>query len=338
MPKISVVIPVYNAGTRLTACLDSIQKQTLRDIEIICVLDCPTDGSDMIVKNFAQTDSRFIVLENANNINTGMSRNRGLSIATGEYIAFCDHDDILEPTMYEDLYEVALQNDSDIVLGVPEYTYPDSSMNKSYFYPEESDVRQKLLSCIIGKTKSCTKDWDFFYNHGMIWDNIYRKRMLDENNIKFIDNNKVTFEDNLFLIQSLNAANRAYVFNNVVYHHTIESTNTASTPAYTKTEKILAYIDYLYRYLQERNIFVKYTENFNNAVAHYTISCLSSEIKKLIRGDKSSYYSIKKIKGNIHSRQALIAADPNVYLNENRSFLKRIYHTLLINYIVNNYV
>ena len=63
-PLISVIVPVYNAGERFYKCMDTLINQTLRDIEIILVLDCPTDGTDVIAKDYASTDERIIIVEN----------------------------------------------------------------------------------------------------------------------------------------------------------------------------------------------------------------------------------------------------------------------------------
>ena len=77
IPKVSIVVPVYNAGEYIKPCLDTLTKQTLHDIEIICVLDCPTDGTDKVVDAYAQQDDRIKVLKNEHNMNIGESRNRG---------------------------------------------------------------------------------------------------------------------------------------------------------------------------------------------------------------------------------------------------------------------
>ena len=72
--------------------------------------------------------------KNTKNLNIGESRNVGIRLAKGEYLAFCDHDDIVLPEMYEQMYNIGIKENADIVLGVPEYTYIDSSMNHTYFY------------------------------------------------------------------------------------------------------------------------------------------------------------------------------------------------------------
>ena len=116
-PKLSVVVPVYNVENYLSKCLDSILKQTLEDIEIICVNDGSTDGSANILQDYKKKDPRIIVLEQENQ-GLGAARNTGIRTARGEYIGFVDSDDFIEPTMYEKLYEKACKFQLDIVLSL----------------------------------------------------------------------------------------------------------------------------------------------------------------------------------------------------------------------------
>ena len=80
-PKVSIIVPIYNAGKFLEKCLDTLVNQTLKDIEIILVLDCPTDGSDRIAREYAEKDPRIRLIVNEQNLNIGLSRNEGLKIA-----------------------------------------------------------------------------------------------------------------------------------------------------------------------------------------------------------------------------------------------------------------
>ena len=277
--KVSVVIPVYNAGQRLKECINSLICQSLKDIELIFILDCPTDGSDKIVYSYAQSYKNIRVIANNTNINIGMSRNRGLEIAKGEYIAFCDHDDMVEPYMYERMYEHAKLNNADIVLGVPEYTYQEKSLNKTYYYPQyNGDYRKKILSLIIGNEYD-NKEWEFYFSHGVIWANLYRREFLCTNSIRFIDNRTITFEDNLFSIETLYCASRVSVLNELVYHHVIDGNNTASSPSYVKLPLIIGYIHYLYDYLKEHHIYDEYITRFSNSVVMYITGAVVTNIK-----------------------------------------------------------
>ena len=102
MPKISVIVPVYNVEKYLARCLDSIINQTLADIEIICINDGSTDNSLEILNDYAKKDSRIKIIDQTN---AGLScaRNAGMQIAQGEYIGFVDSDDWIDLDFYEKL-------------------------------------------------------------------------------------------------------------------------------------------------------------------------------------------------------------------------------------------
>ena len=94
-PKVSVIIPVYNVEQYLRECLNSVIKQTLKEIEIICVDDGSTDNSLDILKEYAEKDHRITIITQKN-LHAGVARNAGLSIAKGEYLSFLDSDDFFE--------------------------------------------------------------------------------------------------------------------------------------------------------------------------------------------------------------------------------------------------
>ena len=114
MPKVSVIIPVYNVEAYLRQCLDSVVNQTLKDIEIICVDDGSTDGSAAILKEYATKDERIKILTQSNS-GAGAARNAGIARATGEWITFSDADDWIEPDAIEKMVAAAQREDADCV-------------------------------------------------------------------------------------------------------------------------------------------------------------------------------------------------------------------------------
>ncbi len=124
MPKVSIIIPIYNAEAYLRRCLDSVVNQTLKDIEIICVNDCSSDSSINILLEYVARDSRMKIIDC--NVNGGESkaRNLGIDAATGEYLAFVDNDDEVDLDFYEKLYEKGIAEDADISKGeVKDFDY-----------------------------------------------------------------------------------------------------------------------------------------------------------------------------------------------------------------------
>ena len=114
MPKVSVIIPVYNVEAYLRKCLDSVVNQTLKDIEIICVDDGSTDGSAAILEEYAAKDVRIKIIKQEN-AGVNVARKEGLKLATGEWITFCDADDWIEPDAIEKMVAAAQREDADCV-------------------------------------------------------------------------------------------------------------------------------------------------------------------------------------------------------------------------------
>ena len=114
MPKVSVIIPIYNVEAYLRECLDSVVNQTLRDIEIICVDDGSTDCSAKILAEYANDDRRIRVITQLN-VGAGAARNTGLAIAQGQWLSFLDADDVFAPTMLSDMVVAGDANGVDVV-------------------------------------------------------------------------------------------------------------------------------------------------------------------------------------------------------------------------------
>lgn len=112
--KVSIVLPIHNVGPYLERCLDSIRRQTLSDIEIVCVDDGSTDNSAKILRDYQRIDSRIRVLSQRNK-GPASARNAGIKIARGSYVGFVDGDDWIDGTYFERLYDVAGASGADIV-------------------------------------------------------------------------------------------------------------------------------------------------------------------------------------------------------------------------------
>lgn len=103
MPKVSIVVPVYNVERQLARCINSLRTQTIEKVEIILVNDGSTDKSLEICRYFAELDRRIKVIDKPNG-GVSSARNKGIELAQGEYIGFVDPDDWIEPDMYRSIY------------------------------------------------------------------------------------------------------------------------------------------------------------------------------------------------------------------------------------------
>jgi glycosyltransferase involved in cell wall biosynthesis len=188
-PKVSIVVPVYNVEKYLCKCLDSLLNQTLKDIEIICVEDCSMDNSKSILKDYEQRDSRVKILYNESNSGLSATRNNGLKVAKSDYIMFCDSDDFYDQNMCFRLYGATSTYNCEMAVCGTNVIYED----KSGLPYKESDKRYYAIK-YDGLTKVTN---DVVLNTDVsAWNKIYKKKIIEENNITFPDD--LLFEDAYF--------------------------------------------------------------------------------------------------------------------------------------------
>lgn len=126
-PKISVIVAVYNTESYVSKCLDSLLKQTYKNIELIVIDDCSTDSSLKILKKYAKDNSNIILINNKENKGLSYSRNIGLENATGEYIGYIDSDDYVDSTYYENLMKAIQKEEADMAIADMKIVYEDDS-------------------------------------------------------------------------------------------------------------------------------------------------------------------------------------------------------------------
>jgi len=206
MPKVSILVPVYNVEKYLRECLDSLVKQTLQDIEIICINDGSTDSSLEILQDYQVKDSRIKII-NKTNSGYGASMNIGLNIASGEYIGIVESDDFIDCKMFEDLYEIATYNNADIV------------KSDFYFYTTSNKRARKagkIAKNKCGKPFNVKDDYKILKIMPSIWSAIYKKDFLNMNNIRFLETSGASYQDTSFAFKTLSTAERI-VFTDKAY-------------------------------------------------------------------------------------------------------------------------
>ena len=196
MPKISIIIPMYNVEKYLRRCLDSVQNQTFSDFQAICVNDGSPDNSGQIAEEYAARDNRFIVVHKENG---GLSdaRNAGMPYATGEYIMFLDSDDFIHPQTMEIAYAIARRDRADIVAYTYDRFYRPQLMVYHKLGLNTDNVRPLGIrkKYNVAKIKSRVTDDVFEYatervhnkfnknrkwliKHCQVWKNMYRRELI----------------------------------------------------------------------------------------------------------------------------------------------------------------
>ena len=221
MPKISIIIPIYNAENYLKRCLNSVINQTLKDIEIICINDCSKDNSLEILKEYSKKDNRIKIINLKENKGESKARNIGLDNTNSEYIAFLDNDDEIDLDFYEKLYNKAIKTNSDIVkAGVDIINY-------------DKKHQKDNLNELIKQNNS-----KLYFTHYW-WSAIYKSSLIKENNIKFLEKYEIG-EDILFLNQAILNCKKLEIIDNTYYHyHKRENSTDSKILNYEKIKSII---------------------------------------------------------------------------------------------------
>lgn len=174
MPKISVIIPIYNVEQYLDQCIQSVINQTLTDIEIICVDNCSTDNSYKIAQQYANKDTRIKLLRTEKNSGVSVARNTGMNVASADYIMFCDSDDWYEPTMCQEMLSLIVKNNADLGICSVNVIYEtDTNLknnDKKLQLPDKTfNPHSPLIDCI---------------HDGMPF-KIMKRKIIEQNDIKF---------------------------------------------------------------------------------------------------------------------------------------------------------
>ncbi|MCC8098465.1 MAG: glycosyltransferase [Clostridiales bacterium] len=181
-PKLSVIIPVYNAARYLRQTLDSVLNQSLRDIEVICVDDGSTDESPAFLQEYAKKDSRVQLLRQEN-LHAGVARNAGMAVAKGEYLHFLDADDYVLDYAYEAIYNKAVKYDLDC-LKFASVAY-DEARQATVELP--SFTLDRLRPGDFHRLLTLDEDSPIYKVNVAPWNGIYRRSFLEEKGLQFND-------------------------------------------------------------------------------------------------------------------------------------------------------
>lgn len=249
MPKLSIIIPVYNVERYLDKCVQSAMNQTLQDIEIILVDDESPDNSPQMCDGYAKKDSRIKVVHKKNG-GLGFARNSGLDIATGEYVTFLDSDDFVDLYTYEHLYNIAKKENLDAVyykfkrfMNEDEVSAEKPS-NKIKKY-ENEEVKELMLD-IIASEPSAKVDHKIQCSSCTA---MYRMTIINENNVRFHSERELISEDLIFNLDYLKYAHCVAFYNGQHYHYRVNPTSLTGTIRTDRIEKNYILYEYINKHM-----------------------------------------------------------------------------------------
>ncbi len=238
--KISVVVPVYNVEKYIGQCLDSILGQTLKDIEIICINDGSKDNTLEILKDYAQKDSRIILIDKENE-GLSKARNQGTEIASGEYISFIDSDDWIDENYLEALYNAAKKYNSDVACGNIIRVSGNRKRNKLIYTKEEfsrdSDKKNELTNVPV---------------YSYVWNKIYRRDKLIQSGVKFPIGRG--YEDIIWSIQAIYYLDGVVTVPSAIYYYRKNPTSVMSSKSKQNAIDCAASEKEMLEFAKEKNL------------------------------------------------------------------------------------
>ena len=255
MPKVSIIVPIYNVEMYIEKCLETLVNQTLKDIEIILVNDGSKDGSAEIAKKYLKKYPEKIVYLEKENGGLSDSRNYGLPYAKGEYIAFLDSDDYVEENMYEEMYELAKKEDSDMVQCNFYWEYPDKNKKKIGELRQYSNKKEMLVKTRVEA-----------------WNKLIKREILEQNpEIKFPKG--LRYEDVEFTYKLVPYVEKVSILNKPFIHY-IQRGNSISNTQNERTKEIFDVLDNVIKYYKEKNLYEEYEEQLEYVYVK-TVFCRS---------------------------------------------------------------
>ena len=273
IPKVSIIVPIYNVEKYLSRCLDSLVGQTMDDIEIITVNDGSLDNSLSILRDYSKKDSRIIVI-NQENYGVSEARNAGIALARGEYIAFVDPDDWIEKDMYTTMYQKAIEYDCDIVMCSYVREFNSHSKIKEFDLPRElylpkEELNSFILRRLIGPINDEIANPELLDAWGPVWSKMYKRDLLINNAISFTDLKEIgTNEDSLFNMEAIYYSESCCFINKPLYHYWKE--NETSITSYYKPmlmEQWSTLFNRIQTFIEKAQLSTDYTIALNNRIS-----------------------------------------------------------------------
>jgi glycosyltransferase involved in cell wall biosynthesis len=257
-PKVTVIIPVYNTERLLNRCLESVVRQSLSDIEIICVDDGSTDGSPALLDSWAERDARIRVIHQTNG-RQGKARNAALRVARGEYVGMIDSDDYIPEEYFERLYSAATEADADVAIcGIVKQKPVGERVVIAFDRVEVvSDADAKLRVC------HCPPEF-----HPV--NKLYRRAMLERLGLRFKEG--VPYEDVMFVTRAIVECDRVVTVPNVHYYYVLNPSSTVKSrqTATKQAQKYEAHRD-MVEYVEAKGLRIP--SRYRNITVRYGSLC-----------------------------------------------------------------
>lgn len=256
IPKVSIIVPVYNTEKYLKQCIDSIISQTLKDIEIIIIDDGSAQECASFCDELAKSDSRIQVIHKENG-GLGFARNSGINAAHGEYIGFVDSDDYIKPMMYETLYTSAVKTDADLAIsgicfvGGNTFSQSGDYIEKNCFEKDTVFEKGDIKNLLLGVVGALPQESDDSRYGVSVCKNIFKRSLLSEKNIEFFSERKFISEDTLFMVDFIKHAKNVVGINGAFYCYRRNDDSLSKSYKIDRFEKTMIFLSELESHIKD---------------------------------------------------------------------------------------
>lgn len=295
-PAVSIIIPIYNVGDYLYRCLSSVACQTFKNFEAIMINDGSTDKSPVIAADFAKNFSNFSLVHNDKK-GVASARNLGIKLAKGEYVAFVDSDDYIDPNYLYRLYNAAKKNNAD----VSHCNYALYNIDSGFLHPILFRKPHKGILTNMKMAKRTVSDYSM---RSYLWNKLWKRTLFTENNIEFPE---MYFEDIATTARLLYYANKGVVIDKYLYYYTMRDGSIVKSFTVKKLNDYLLSLAVLRRFFIDQGVYKKMRFNhhrlafimaFTNTYALFQIhrKCKNFEgfLKNIGRSTKSIFHIMSK--------------------------------------------
>lgn len=259
--KISVIMPIYNAGEYLSRAISDVLSQTLTELELICVDDGSTDDSSKIIKHFMAKDKRVKVVRQKN-AGPSVARNSGLKTAKGKYIIFLDADDFYEKNLLMELYNTAERDNLDIAVTKfdiyndikDSFSLPTEELHGNIFVPGGVTSKNEHPDYILSSTT------------GYVWNKLFRSSFIKAKALVF-DPDLYVFEDVCFVCSALALAERVGRIDAILIHHRVYSDQSRARLFRKYFGQVPVVYKKLKKFLMARGMYVPLKKGYLNLSA-----------------------------------------------------------------------
>lgn len=308
LPKVSVIVAVYNAGKYLDECLASIIKQTLKEIEIICVNDGSTDNSLEILKRYAEVDQRIIIL-NQENQGAGAARNHGLKYAKGEYLSFLDADDFFEANMLEESYAQGKKYDADICVFAADLFVQSKKVYKPCGWAFKKQYFP--LNKPFNPKEDQYKDNIFRMYNGWAWDKLFKREFIQNIDVEY--QNLRTTNDMFFVFIALAKAEKIVALDKILVHQRVEVATSLSQTREKSWDCFYIALLAMKEELKNSNLYELYKKAFINWALNFSLWQLNT-----MKGD--SYRKTYELLRTIGFAKLDVAKYPREYFYSDKEY------------------